>query len=46
MQAISPRPQSDRVARRLGYFFIPPLIGLTLLADLLNALIDPRIRIS
>ncbi len=37
MQAISPRPQSDRVARRLGYFFIPPLIGLTLLALILGA---------
>ena len=37
MQAISPRPQSDRAARRLGYFFIPPLIGLTLLALILGA---------
>lgn len=39
MQAISPRSQTAPVARRLGYFFIPPLIGLTLLALLLGAML-------
>ena len=31
MQAISPRPQRAPMGRNLGYFFIPPLVGLALL---------------
>ncbi len=35
MQAISPRPPRAARARNLGYFLIPPIVGLTLLAVLL-----------
>lgn len=35
MQAISPRPPRAARARNLGYFLIPPIVGLTLLAMLL-----------
>ena len=31
MQAISPRSQRPAMGRNLGYFFIPPLVGLALL---------------
>jgi vancomycin resistance protein YoaR len=38
MQAISPRPRTDRsLGRNLGYFLIPPIVGLTLVVLILGA---------
>ena len=36
MQAISPRQQRAPVGRNLGYFLIPPLVGLALLVLVLG----------
>nr|HMT20237.1 biotin transporter BioY [Promineifilum sp.] len=38
MQAISPRPQTNRsLSRGIGLFLMPPMIGLTLVVLLLGA---------